>query len=89
MVRQDKRFLGAESMIMMRDLSDLEREETRPTAAHVQILEKNFEVENQLEPEGMMQLAIELGLQPRQVAIWFRNRRARFKHKQEDDLAGV
>ncbi|CAK7332831.1 unnamed protein product [Dovyalis caffra] len=54
----------------------------RLTAAQVQFLEKNFEAENKIEPERKMQLAIELGLQPRQVAIWFQNRRARFKNKQ-------
>ncbi|KAK9277411.1 hypothetical protein L1049_006954 [Liquidambar formosana] len=54
----------------------------RLTADQVHFLEKNFEVENKLEPERKVQLAKELGLQPRQIAIWFQNRRARFKTKQ-------
>lgn len=61
----------------------------RLSVTQVKALEKNFEIDNKLEPERKVKLAQELGLQPRQVAIWFQNRRARWKTKQLERDYGV
>ncbi|KAF7802963.1 Homeobox-leucine zipper protein HAT7 [Senna tora] len=53
----------------------------RLNVEQVKALERSFEVGNKLEPERKMELAKALGLQPRQIAIWFQNRRARWKTK--------
>ncbi|KAF8406053.1 hypothetical protein HHK36_008133 [Tetracentron sinense] len=64
------------------ELGQTTEKKRRLNVDQVKALETNFEVENKLEPERKVKLAQELGLQPRQVAIWFQNRRARWKTKQ-------
>ncbi|GAA0163901.1 homeodomain transcription factor [Lithospermum erythrorhizon] len=64
------------------DDSQIGEKKRRLNMEQVQTLEKNFELGNKLEPERKLHLARELGLQPRQIAIWFQNRRARWKNKQ-------
>ncbi|CAM8919295.1 unnamed protein product [Rhodiola kirilowii] len=59
-----------------------DQKKRRLNMEQVKTLEKSFEMGNKLEPERKVQLASALGLQPRQIAIWFQNRRARWKTKQ-------
>ncbi|WOL00678.1 hypothetical protein Cni_G09391 [Canna indica] len=64
---------------MFGDCDDRGAKKRRLSVDQVRALEKNFEVDNKMEPEWKVRLAQELGLQPWQVAMWFQNRRTRRK----------
>lgn len=51
----------------------------RLSQEQVMLLESSFNHEKKLSPDRKIQLAHQLGLQPRQVAIWYQNKRARWK----------
>ncbi|KAF5737501.1 Homeobox-leucine zipper protein ATHB-51 [Tripterygium wilfordii] len=58
----------------------------RLTSEQLESLESCFQEETKLDPDRKMKLSRELGLQPRQIAVWFQNRRARWKAKQLEQL---
>ncbi|XP_010417002.1 PREDICTED: homeobox-leucine zipper protein ATHB-6 [Camelina sativa] len=78
-----------EAIVEERGHVGMSEKKRRLSINQVKALEKNFELENKLEPERKVKLAQELGLQPRQVAVWFQNRRARWKTKQLEKDYGV
>ncbi|GFQ01494.1 homeobox-leucine zipper protein athb-52 [Phtheirospermum japonicum] len=51
----------------------------RLSQEQVRLLETNFNTNKKLEPDQKSQLAQELGVPDRQVAIWYQNKRAREK----------
>ncbi|XP_022766112.1 putative homeobox-leucine zipper protein ATHB-51 [Durio zibethinus] len=58
----------------------------RLTSDQLDSLERSFQEDIKLDPDRKMKLSRELGLQPRQIAVWFQNRRARWKAKQLERL---
>ncbi|CAA3019007.1 homeobox-leucine zipper ATHB-52-like [Olea europaea subsp. europaea] len=53
----------------------------RLTPNQLMLLETNFNFDSKLDPGRKSQLALQLGVPPRQVATWYQNRRARDKNQ--------
>ncbi|KAL2531716.1 Homeobox-leucine zipper protein HAT22 [Abeliophyllum distichum] len=60
------------------------RKKLRLTKAQSALLEESFKKHSTLNPKEKQELARELHLRPRQVEVWFQNRRARTKLKQTE-----
>ncbi|KAL1566037.1 homeobox-leucine zipper protein ATHB-22-like [Salvia divinorum] len=82
-------FQGQQAMVPMmmnNSVSEADPKKRRLSNEQLEMLESSFHEEIKLEPDRKMKLAKELGLQPRQIAIWFQNRRARWKGKRLEHL---
>ncbi|XP_019150196.1 PREDICTED: homeobox-leucine zipper protein HAT4-like [Ipomoea nil] len=66
------------------DGGEASRKKLRLTKDQSAILEETFKEHNTLNPKQKLGLAKRLGLRPRQVEVWFQNRRARTKLKQTE-----
>ncbi|KAL8200518.1 hypothetical protein R6Q57_011857 [Mikania cordata] len=60
------------------------RKKLRLTKPQSALLEEAFKLHTSLNPKQKLELAGELKLRPRQVEVWFQNRRARTKLKQTE-----
>ncbi|KAL6178393.1 hypothetical protein ACLB2K_049911 [Fragaria x ananassa] len=91
--KRSEREANGEDLDLERDgsrgMSDEEDGETsrkklRLSKDQSAILEESFKEHNTLNPKQKLALAKQLGLRPRQVEVWFQNRRARTKLKQTE-----
>ncbi|KAF7828451.1 homeobox-leucine zipper protein HAT4 [Senna tora] len=90
--RSEREAIGEEHDLdrdCSRGISDEEDGETsrkklRLSKDQSAILEESFKEHNTLNPKQKLALAKQLGLRPRQVEVWFQNRRARTKLKQTE-----
>ncbi|XP_020202653.1 homeobox-leucine zipper protein HAT3 [Cajanus cajan] len=63
---------------------DTSRKKLRLSKEQALVLEETFKEHNTLNPKQKQALAKQLNLRPRQVEVWFQNRRARTKLKQTE-----
>ncbi|XP_050219484.1 homeobox-leucine zipper protein HAT9-like [Mercurialis annua] len=71
-------------LIRFNDNDNISRKKLRLTKDQSVLLEDSFKLHNTLNPVQKHSLAEQLNLTPRQVEVWFQNRRARTKLKQTE-----
>ncbi|CAK9187665.1 unnamed protein product [Ilex paraguariensis] len=88
-----EREIGGEEVEVERNISKVSdeddgvingRKKLRLTKAQSALLEESFKQDSALTPKQKQELAREIKLRPRQVEVWFQNRRARTKLKQTE-----
>ncbi|KAL6012379.1 hypothetical protein ACLOJK_002866 [Asimina triloba] len=75
--RKNERGVGGEGGMMMK--------KRRLSEEQAKLLELSFWKEHKLESRRRERLAMELGLEPQVISVWFQNRRARWKAKQVEE----
>ncbi|KAJ8471871.1 hypothetical protein OPV22_026214 [Ensete ventricosum] len=74
----------ASSRVSDEEENGLARKKLRLSKEQSAFLEESFKEHNTLNPKQKLALAKQLNLRPRQVEVWFQNRRARTKLKQTE-----
>ncbi|CAA2954584.1 homeobox-leucine zipper protein HOX11-like isoform X2 [Olea europaea var. sylvestris] len=75
---------GASSKASDEEENGMARKKLRLSKEQSAFLEESFKEHNTLNPKQKLALAKQLNLRPRQVEVWFQNRRARTKLKQTE-----
>ncbi|CAA3001266.1 homeobox-leucine zipper HOX3 [Olea europaea subsp. europaea] len=75
---------GVEEECVEKEFGGLPRKKLRLTKEQSHVLEQSFKQYHILNPKQKEGLADQLKLKPRQVEVWFQNRRARSKLKQTE-----
>ncbi|CAN1333767.1 Homeobox-leucine zipper protein HAT4, partial [Linum perenne] len=80
----DQEDLDGERASCDEEDGDTSRKKLRLSKDQSAVLEESFKEHSTLNPKQKQALAKQLGLRPRQVEVWFQNRRARTKLKQTE-----
>ncbi|XXG89415.1 hypothetical protein AAC387_Pa12g1417 [Persea americana] len=82
--REEKEGGGGGGRMSDEEEGETTRKKLRLSKEQSAILEDSFKEQNTLNPKQKIALAKQLNLRPRQVEVWFQNRRARTKLKQTE-----